>query len=431
MFLHSVVAFFAGIVAFFGGMFHSTPPIDSSVSMEASSTTSAIPAASSVITPEAVSASTPAPNSDYSNAAPAVPTPSISGSVSAESGAALPQTGSAWQSTLPLGDGKYVTDAPKKGYVYLCHVATGGGGAEGNASWIHGSTWSPGDKVSVEGAVSWPNATYSMKVSGNTRLITSNGLPTDHATGIFPIQKNDPAYRYDANPNSITAQSYSFSLPASPTALAAPDCIYGQVGIMNDGVPLFDGFDAEYRDAVAHETQDAWEAHPDSAGVYHYHGFSEGIKNMSASAVAGFAFDGYPITGPKLSNGTYLMSKDLDLCHGITSTISLDGKQVSMYHYVLTEDFPYSIACFHAASHEPKPGSGKNGTKTNGTGGQQAVGATSQTAPSGGMPPQAAIDACSGMSSGSACSFTPQGQQMISGTCKMPPNTTSLACVPR
>ena len=28
---------------------------------------------------------------------------------------------------LPLGDGKYTTTAPKKGYVYLCNVAQGGG----------------------------------------------------------------------------------------------------------------------------------------------------------------------------------------------------------------------------------------------------------------------------------------------------------------
>src|SRR5262249_12076078 len=152
-------------------------------------------------------------------------------------------TGSAWKTTLTLGDGKYSTSGPKQGYIYVCHVASGGGGAEGTPTWINGSTWTPSEKVAVSGSVSWPNATYSMSISSGMRLITSNGLPTDHTTGVFPIAQSDPAHQFDANPNSIKAQSNSFSLPVSPTFLSSPDCIFGQVGIMNDGVPIFDGFD--------------------------------------------------------------------------------------------------------------------------------------------------------------------------------------------
>lgn len=334
---------------------------------------------------------------------------------------ALP-IGSELADSYPLGDGKYVTSSPKQGYIYLCHIATGGGGAEGNASWIHGSSWSPSEKVAVEGNVSWPDASYAMTVSGATRSITGNGLPTDHASGVFPIQKSDPAYQFDANPNSIKAQAYDFSLPAYPAAALAPDCIFGEVGIMNDGVALFDGFDAEYRDAVAHETQDAWEAHPDEAGVYHYHGFETGYLNDSVSTVVGFAFDGFPITGGRLPSGNYVVSADLDECHGMTSTITLDGKQVSTYHYVLTPDFPYSVACFHGTSHEPKPGAagGAAGTSAGGQG-------STQSGQSG--PPQAAVSACSGLGQGAACSFTaPNGT--ITGSCKTTPDGT-FACVPQ
>lgn len=315
----------------------------------------------------------------------------------------LPATGSAWLSSLPLGDGKYTTSSPKKGYVYVCHVATGGGGAQGSPTWIHGSSWDPAEKISVQGSVNWPSALYSMKISGSSRVITSNGLPTDHTSGIFPIQASDPAHAIDANPNSIKAESYSFTLPVSPTMLATPDCVFGQVGIMNDGVPLFDGFDAEYRDAVAHEVQDAYEAHPEITGAYHYHGFESGPIKEAVSTVVGFAFDGYPITGAKLPDGTYLTSADLDECHGITSAVSLDGAQVNIYHYVLTQDFPYSVACFRGASHEPKPG---------GAGGRQdgiqqqgfaPDGAPMQQAGQPPAPPQAAIDACTGKSSGATC----------------------------
>jgi hypothetical protein len=35
-----------------------------------------------------------------------------------------------------------------------------------------------------------------------------------------------------------------------------------------------------------------------------------------------------------------LTTSDLDECHGITSTVSLDGDEVTPYHYVMTEDFP-------------------------------------------------------------------------------------------
>ena len=350
---------------------------------------------------------------------------------SATAGTLAPQTavsgalpaGKPLASEVALGDGKYTTTGPDKGYIYVCHVAQGGRGAQGNATWVHGSSWTPGEKVSVEGSVAWPNASYSMSVTGGVRHITGNGLPTDHPSGTFPIERSDPAFQFDGNPNSIKAQTYDYSLPASPVALAAPDCIFGEVGIMQDGVALFDGFDAEYRDAVAHETQDSWEAHPDASGVYHYHGFESGYLNYAVSQVAGFAFDGYPITGGKLPDGNYLTSADLDACHGITSAVMLDGKEVTTYHYVLTQDFPYSVACFHGRSYEPKPGAG-TGAQT----GQNEAGAPSGSQGAG-SPPQAAIVACSGSGSGSACSFTTQNGT-LTGVCRMPPGQTSLACVP-
>ena len=328
----------------------------------------------------------------------------------------LPE-GSPWQTSLPLGDGRYTTSAAKKGYIYLCHVGSGGG-ALGNPSWIHGSSWTPSEKVAVQGSVSWPDASYKMSVSGDQRNISSNGLPTDHPTGVFPIAASDPAHAFDQNPNSISAQSFSFSLPASPSINATPGCIYGQVGIMNDGVELFDGFDAENRDALAHEVQDSYEGHPEKTGVYHNHGFEGSIeKDSLVSQVVGFAFDGFPITGGKLPNGNYLTTDDLDECHGITSAIGLDGKQVMTYHYVLTQDFPYSVSCFK----------GTSTFRPSATGGQQAGGPSQMQggqpvlAPMQGMqpmqqqpqqmqqggtppaPPQAAIDACAGKQPSTYC----------------------------
>lgn len=49
--------------------------------------------------------------------------------------------------------------------------------------------------------------------------------------------------------------------------------------------------------------------------------------------------------------------------------------------------------------------------------------------PQGGQPPQEAIDACTGLTQGTACSInTPNG--VVSGTCGTPPNSSQLACMP-
>jgi len=62
--------------------------------------------------------------------------------------------------------------------------------------------------------------------------------------------------------------------------------------------------------------------------------------------VIGWALDGFPITGPVVRKGDVLTTKDLDKCHGITSTVKVGGKKVKSYHYVMTQDFPYSVSCF-------------------------------------------------------------------------------------
>ena len=60
----------------------------------------------------------------------------------------------------------------------------------------------------------------------------------------------------------------------------------------------------------------------------------------------GVALDGYPIYGPRGPGGRLYANADLDACHGLTSTVTLGGKRVRMYHYVATLEYPYSIGCF-------------------------------------------------------------------------------------
>lgn len=271
---------------------------------------------------------------------------------------------------LPLGDGKYSTTGAKQGYIFLCNANNNGiGGSQANGPWINGNTWDKTSKSTVSGNVAWPNATFSISTNGDNRVFTGNGLPINHNTGTYPIGTTDPVYQYDRNPNSIKSQTISITVPKNPTAASTPGCIRGMVGISLSGVPIFDGFDAEYRDAVAHEVQDKCEGHPEVTGQYHYHDVSKCLPDKKtgpngSSDLIGYAFDGFGIFGKFGPNGKIYTNADLDECHGITSEIMWDGKKVSMYHYVATDEFPYSVSCFKAKSYEPQPsGSGQGGMR--------------------------------------------------------------------
>lgn len=259
---------------------------------------------------------------------------------------------------LPVGDGKYSTTSTKTGYIYTCsgyakNIQTEQGGAGKRGPWFtnNNTQYDVNKKDHVQGSVMW-SAEFTNTVNGDARTITTNDLPS-HPTGVFPIAMSDPAYAYDKNPNSIKGQTLTFSLPNSPTYSSTPSCMGGQVGVMLTGVALFNGFDAAGRDAGAWEVQDSCDGHPQSDGEYHYHTLSSCIKDISVRTVIGYALDGFPITGPQLSTNNVLTTSDLDECHGITSQIVKDGKQVTMYHYVMTQDFPYSASCFRGTPITP------------------------------------------------------------------------------
>jgi len=252
--------------------------------------------------------------------------------------------------SLPLGDGK-VSAGPRAGYIFSCGMGGGGGGgAFADGPWIHGSTFDPGAKTSVQGAVSWPAHRLTITVAGGALHITTNDLPS-HPTGSFPIASGDPAYLYDRNPNSIRAQAFDVSLPLSPKAAASPSCLPGgPIGVLLSGAYLFDGLDAMGRDAVAHEVQDRCAGHPQQSGAYHYHDLSPCIYSGPAgqhSSLVGYALDGYPIYGPLGDGGKTLGNADLDACHGTTGPVILRGKKVTIYHYVATAEYPYTLGCFH------------------------------------------------------------------------------------
>lgn len=274
------------------------------------------------------------------------------------SGATLAASGpSATDPTdLPIGDGKVTTESPRREYVYVCHKSTlppGAAGAFAEGPWIHGDgTYDLTAKAVVDGAVLWPGASFQLKVTKRRRLIRGNGLPVDETTGEFPISPSDDAYSYDRNPNSIAEQSVYYSLPRHPRKASSPGCLSGEtIGVAKDGVAIFDALDAADRDAVAHETQDACQGHPQQQGVYHYHSIptclTAGESKKKPSGLVGYALDGYPIFGPRGAHGKLLTDADLDRCHGQTSRVYFEGRLRRIYHYNATLEYPYTIGCFH------------------------------------------------------------------------------------
>lgn len=313
------------------------------------------------------------PNGGPPNGAPSGPPPPLgggpNGGPSASGGsasAATPATNSSTNSStttasggavsltaLPLGDGK-VSSTPRVGYVDSCQTTfnPNAGGAAVNGPWIHGTTWDATTKLTVQGSVSWPQARNNITISGSQRIITTNDLPVGFTTGTFPIASGDPAFAYDRNPNTIAPQSLVYTLPVNPTALGSPACLnMGPIGVLSDGVALFNALDGEGRDAAAHEVLDSCGGHPERTGEYHHHDIPPCLLQAAKgpSTLVGYALDGYGIYVERDAQGNLLTNADLDACHGRTSVITWDGKQVSMYHYVATAEYPYTVGCYHGS----------------------------------------------------------------------------------
>jgi len=156
----------------------------------------------------------------------------------------------------------------------------------------------------TEASSSAGRSRVSVQISGNTRIITSNGIP-DHDVGSFPNS---------GNPNRIKAQNYRFEMPVAPRAGGGGSGgLRYDFGVAVNGVP-FDPGAAEFwqgnpRSGWQYEALggavtlglDANYAHVQPNGAYHYHGLPIGLLQRlgwsarAASPLVGYAADGFPI----------------------------------------------------------------------------------------------------------------------------------------
>jgi hypothetical protein len=251
---------------------------------------------------------------------------------------------------IPIGDG-HVSSTPRVGYVDSCQTHFGNApGAFRAGPWIRSDgTWDSTAKVKVRGSVRWPAASFSSHVSGGRRVLRTRSLPVGQLTGTFPVSSSDPAYSYDRNPNRIRAQSLTISAPANPRRASRPTCVsLGAIGVLSDGVALFNALDAGGRDAAAHEVLDRCDGHPERSGMYHHHAVASCVlaRAKGRSTLVGYARDGFGIYVERDSSGNLLSNGALDECHGRTSIVRFGGRTRRMYHYVATREYPYTVGCY-------------------------------------------------------------------------------------
>ncbi len=266
----------------------------------------------------------------------------------------LPQPGTDL-ARLPLGDSRVTTTGPGKvGWTWACTPGNPNApGASQDGPWIEGDEWNLLEKLAVRGAISWKSAAkYAEKSGATTRTVTTMRVPTIGTTGEFPIARADPAYAYDRNPSPITPREKVVTIPKNPVKAAKPSCLpLGAIGVAKNGVMLYNSLDARNMDARAHEMQDSCEGHPNPA-EYHYHAGSACVVGSNTNAgpnsavLFGYAFDGFGIYVERDSKGAMLTNADLDACHGRTSKVMWNGKMQKIYHYVVTQEFPYLLGCF-------------------------------------------------------------------------------------
>lgn len=241
-----------------------------------------------------------------------------------------------------------VTSAPAKNSAYLCQFSEI---TDHSASWIldDGTLVDLSLKPTVPGEVSW-DSELSIVDEGDTRPVVGNGLPTN-PTGEYPIPSDSEAYEFDRNPNSIEAQSISWSLPLDPQVAAEPSCLgQGAIAIASSGAVFFNPVDADGIIAAANEILDGCRGHPAPGGQYHYHSDSPVCLDhgdaTGHSPLVGYALDGFGVYGHYGTDGELVTNAELDECHGHTDEVAWDGDQVEIYHYHTNSEFPFVLGCY-------------------------------------------------------------------------------------
>lgn len=79
--------------------------------------------------------------------------------------------------------------------------------------------------------------------------------------------------------------------------------------------------------------------------IYRGENIDTNINASNTDGSFGYARDGFGVYG-SIENGVTISNSNLDVCHGHTHEILQNGVATNVYHYHITNEYPYSIGCF-------------------------------------------------------------------------------------
>ena len=218
----------------------------------------------------------------------------------------------------------------------------------------------------IEGSVE-VEGNFCIDTSRNQRHLYGNGRP-NHKIGTWPITPGSAAYQYyagrdcvykcfdSAAETEVNPYKLDIIIPKNPKYNAKPTCM----NFVTTGVAIVTGaaFHLEYASNKTNAVNylvtllpfDSCYGHPIN-NAYHYHAKSwecspDKGKANKHSPLFGYALDGFGIFDQRTLGGKLVTNDDLDEYHGHIHKVDWDGKKVTMYHYHLNTEFPYSIGCF-------------------------------------------------------------------------------------
>ena len=186
----------------------------------------------------------------------------------------------------------------------------------------------------------------TITIEGTNIVLKSNTTP-DHKSpywGVGNALYEAPTAGVIVNPNLIVSQTLTLKVPMSPAAATVSDTPQGPMGMSVNGVPLFNQY-AAGRSPLGAEiiSFDRYDGHPQQTGQYHYHLEPYWLTSSNgASSLIGVLLDGFPVYGPKETDGT--SPAGLDTCNGHTHATA--DVPTGLYHYHVSAVAPYISGCF-------------------------------------------------------------------------------------
>lgn len=158
------------------------------------------------------------------------------------------------------------------------------------------------------GVADWVKNTFTctqVTVSGNNYVFKTTSTPNykSYYYGSTSSYYENAFYQNSSkanygNPNKISAQNYSFTIPITSTSTTAPATSMGAIGVATNGIVFYND-QAAPGDSLANEyyTFDTSQGHPTNTGSYHYHVDPPKLVSGGNTSFIGIALDGYPVFG--------------------------------------------------------------------------------------------------------------------------------------